>query len=213
MEKVERTQYQAALAITGSWQGSSRTKLYEELGWESLSDRRWSKRILQIHTIRNNITPIYLKEKLPALRRPMYRITNQNNFHEVNCKTSRYKNSFFSNAVSIWNKMITDFQDIPSFSSIRAHTLSLIRPKIKSTRPFRSSSSLPVESALEAVKSTQKCHNFSDTHSDICECKYGIEGTYHYLFECPLFTPQGATLTVNVVGIPQNNNLNHLAND
>ena len=35
MEKVERTQYQAALAITGTWQGSSRIKHYEELGWES----------------------------------------------------------------------------------------------------------------------------------------------------------------------------------
>ena len=48
MEKVERTQYQAALVITGTWQGSSRTRLYEELGWESLSDRRWSRRIFQI---------------------------------------------------------------------------------------------------------------------------------------------------------------------
>ena len=33
MEKVERVQYQAALAITGAWNGSSRTKHYEELGW------------------------------------------------------------------------------------------------------------------------------------------------------------------------------------
>ena len=31
MEKVERIQYQAALAITGKWQGSNRAKLYEEL--------------------------------------------------------------------------------------------------------------------------------------------------------------------------------------
>ena len=99
MEKGERTHYQTALAITGTCQRSSRTKLYEELGWERLPDRRWSRSILQIHKIRN-----------------------QNNFHEINCKTSRYKNSFFPNAVSIWNKMITDFQDIPSFSSIRAHT-------------------------------------------------------------------------------------------
>ena len=29
MEKVERTQYQAALAITGTWQGTNRSKLYE----------------------------------------------------------------------------------------------------------------------------------------------------------------------------------------
>ena len=37
MEKVERIQSQAALAVTGTWQGSSRSKLYEELGWETLS--------------------------------------------------------------------------------------------------------------------------------------------------------------------------------
>ena len=40
MEKVERIQYQAAFAISGAWLGSSRSKLYEELGWETLSDRR-----------------------------------------------------------------------------------------------------------------------------------------------------------------------------
>ena len=51
MEKVERIQYQAALAITGAWQGSSRSKLYDELGWESLSDRGRSRRNFQIHKI------------------------------------------------------------------------------------------------------------------------------------------------------------------
>ena len=51
MEKAEKCQYQAALAVTGAWQGSSRSKLYEELGWESLSERRWCRRILQIHKI------------------------------------------------------------------------------------------------------------------------------------------------------------------
>ena len=52
MERVERIQYQAALAITGAWQGSNRAKLYEELGWETLSDRRWCRRILQIYKIK-----------------------------------------------------------------------------------------------------------------------------------------------------------------
>ena len=40
MEVVEKVQYQAALAVTGAWQGSNRSQLHEELGWESLSDRR-----------------------------------------------------------------------------------------------------------------------------------------------------------------------------
>ena len=36
MEKIEKVQYLAGLAITGAWQGTDRVKLYEELGWESL---------------------------------------------------------------------------------------------------------------------------------------------------------------------------------
>ena len=47
MEEIECIQYQAAIAVTGTWKGSSRARLYKELGWESLSDLRRSRRILQ----------------------------------------------------------------------------------------------------------------------------------------------------------------------
>ena len=60
MEKLEKVQQQAALAIT-AWQGCSRSKINEELGWETLSDRRKCSRILQIHTIISNNTLSYLK--------------------------------------------------------------------------------------------------------------------------------------------------------
>ena len=43
MGKVARIRYQAALAVTGAWQGSSRVEIYEEQGWESLSERRMCK--------------------------------------------------------------------------------------------------------------------------------------------------------------------------
>ena len=45
MEKLESVQYSAALAITGAWKYTSREKLYNELGWESLNLRRWSRRL------------------------------------------------------------------------------------------------------------------------------------------------------------------------
>ena len=128
MEKVERTQYIAVLTITGTWQGSNRSKLYEELGWESLSDRRWCRRILQIHKIKNNMSPSYIKDKLPPNRRPLYRFNNSHTFHEIRFKTSRYANSFFPGAISSWNNIITNFQNVPTFTSLKAHLLSLIRP-------------------------------------------------------------------------------------
>ena len=63
MERVEKIQYQAALAVTGTWQSTSRNKIYNELSWESLSDR-WCRRLIHFFKIRNNMTPPYLKENL-----------------------------------------------------------------------------------------------------------------------------------------------------
>ena len=85
MEKAERIQYQAAVAVTGVWQGSSCSKVYEELGWESLSDRRWCRRIIHIHKIVSNNTPSYLRDKLPRYCQPLYsqRNNNDNIFHEI----------------------------------------------------------------------------------------------------------------------------------
>ena len=60
MSEIERVQYRGALAVTGTWKGSSRLKLYEELGWESLSDRRKKQRLILFFKIVNNLTPSYL---------------------------------------------------------------------------------------------------------------------------------------------------------
>ena len=43
-ENIEAVQYNAALAITGTIKEKSRDILYQELGLESLSSRRWSRR-------------------------------------------------------------------------------------------------------------------------------------------------------------------------
>ena len=67
MNSLEKVQYQSALAVTGTWQGTSLNKLYDELGWESLTDRRWSRRLIQFYKIQNNYTPIYLKLNLTQL--------------------------------------------------------------------------------------------------------------------------------------------------
>ena len=90
MEKVERIQYQAALAITGAWQGSSRAKIYDELGWETLSDRRKARGVLQIHKMIYNNTLSYLKDKLPPYCREMFSGNIRITFHAIIFKSNRY---------------------------------------------------------------------------------------------------------------------------
>ena len=45
IEKLERVQYNACLVITGAFKGTSRERLYQELGLESLKDRRWYQKM------------------------------------------------------------------------------------------------------------------------------------------------------------------------
>ena len=41
IEKIQRMLYSASLVITGAFKGTSRERLYQELGLESLKGRGW----------------------------------------------------------------------------------------------------------------------------------------------------------------------------
>ena len=61
-QKIESVQYNACLTITG---GTSREKLYSELGLESLADRRFSRRLVFFYISINGLAPKYLLDYLP----------------------------------------------------------------------------------------------------------------------------------------------------
>ena len=68
MYLIEQVQYKAALIVSGCWQGTSRGRLYDKLGWESLFVRRWSRRMTLFYKILNRRTPPYLLDHLPEHR-------------------------------------------------------------------------------------------------------------------------------------------------
>ena len=72
--KLESTQYQAALAVSGAWKGTNMDRLLEELGWETLSNRRWYRRLCLFYKIINNQTPNYLRECVPNENKSKYQL-------------------------------------------------------------------------------------------------------------------------------------------
>ena len=72
MSVLESVQYQAALAVSGAWKGTNRTKIYNELGWESLDERRMFRRLTQFYKIMSNLTPNYLRIPIPPLYGHLY---------------------------------------------------------------------------------------------------------------------------------------------
>ena len=95
MGTLESTQYQAALAVSGAWKGTSREKIYNELGWESLDNRRMFRRLVQFYKIMSNQTPEYLKFPTLSLHRHLYGVRFGNVLKDIECKTPMYRNSFF----------------------------------------------------------------------------------------------------------------------
>ena len=58
--KTEKVQYGAYLGVTGAIQGTSREKIYDELGLHSLAKRRWQGKVISFYKIKNHLLPDYL---------------------------------------------------------------------------------------------------------------------------------------------------------
>ena len=59
-QKLEKVQYRACLAITNAIQGTSKERLYDELGLYSLAKRRWRSKLIFFYKIINGMLPDYL---------------------------------------------------------------------------------------------------------------------------------------------------------
>ena len=159
-----------------------------------------------------NKTPLYLHDRLPPKHKPFL----FNVFRNIKCRTDRCMNSFFPNAVASWNTIIYNFEDFPSFDSLKEHMLSLFRPKIKSIfgvhDPLALQHLFQLRVSLSPLRSHKNRHNFIDTPSDICHCKQGSEDSNHFLFSCPSYITERETLEISVKEILLRNNLIHLEN-
>ena len=90
----KQVQYNAALAITGTIKCTSRSKLYNVLGLESLESRRRLRRLCFPHKIISNGLPAYLYELIPN-KSHQYITRNVNDIATYQCRTDAFKFSFF----------------------------------------------------------------------------------------------------------------------
>ena len=103
-QKLESIQYNAALALTGAIRGSSREKLYQELGLESLQLRRWYRKLCCFYKIYNKQAPGYLTELIPTCNEA-YQTRHVANVPSLSFRHNFFKNTFFSSALLEWNKL------------------------------------------------------------------------------------------------------------
>ena len=95
--KLEKVQYRACLAITGAIQGTSRQKLYDELGLHSLSKRRWRNKPIFFYKILNGLLPKYLYSYLTFPNQENYPLRSAltNKAIVIPSRTITFKKTFF----------------------------------------------------------------------------------------------------------------------
>ena len=90
--KIEMIQYQAAFVITGAIKDTSRDRRYQEIGLESLADRRWSCKIFFFLKIVNGLFPSHLPSYLNRYNDGEYQTKSacQNQMITLTPKVSNY---------------------------------------------------------------------------------------------------------------------------
>ena len=93
-QKLESIPYNACLAITGVIRDTSKEKLYQKLGLESLQLRRWYRKLGMFYKIFKSKSPQYLFKLIPE-KTSSYVTRNAENIPLFNIKHKFYKNPFF----------------------------------------------------------------------------------------------------------------------
>ena len=106
---IESVQYQAAIIVTGCWQGTNRGKLLKEIGWESLEVRRTFHRLTLYH-----LAPSYLNT-LNALQDPP-------------TGTDRYNITCFPFCFTKWDSLDPLLQNNTNTKQLKSDFLCQIRP-------------------------------------------------------------------------------------
>ena len=121
---IEQVQYKAALIVIGCWQGTSRDKLYDELGWEMLSDRRWFRRLTLFYKISNGYTTSYLSDHIPNRKETHYNLRRKDELETPIIRTLRYENSFFPYCIREWNTLDDELKSLPKLQSFKKHLVT-----------------------------------------------------------------------------------------
>ena len=189
MKILESTQYQAALAVSGCWRGTNTDKIYEELGWESLDQRRYFRRLVMFYKLANGMVPNYLRE---PVRFPQ-RILRSSDIPLIKNRTDRYLHSFYPDSVINWNNIGTEIREAKTISIFKNTLLGIIRPpkkEIFGIHNYGLKWIFQLRVGLSCLRDHKHKHHFIDTPSPLCSCNISDETTIHYLLECSNFNSE-----------------------
>ena len=177
-DKVESVQYNAVLAITDAIRGTSKEKLYQELGLESLRNRRWLRRMFSLYKNISTKSSSYLYELILSRQRS-HRYPGC--FKALRCRTELFRNSFLPFTVNKWNRLDSDIKNSDAYTIFCKKLLAFIRPVGNSMygiyNPFGVKLINRLRFGFSHLREHKFRHNFADTMKMLYSCTRETENT------------------------------------
>ena len=190
---IEGLQYEAARICTGARKYTSRARLLAELGWEPLHIRRHFFKLVHFYKIINKLSPPYLYDLLPnyVIAQAGRPLRNSRQLRHINCRTTRYFNSFLPSSVRLWNDLPDDIKESPSLSlfKLKLSKLLFFRHEIPNYFAYGDRFSSIIHTQLRLGQSGLNSHLFEKNivPSAACSCNFPNENICHFFLYCPLY--------------------------
>ena len=119
--QLESIHNEVARIVSGATKLCSIQKLLEELGWETLQERRTKHKPVIFYKILNGLTPDYLSDLLLPLVRETnpYNLRNANNIQSLCTRTNLFVNSFLPCTIRAWNDLSEDVKAADSVAAFK----------------------------------------------------------------------------------------------
>ena len=190
---IESVQYEAARIVTGMRKGTSRLKLYNELGWDSLKERRKKQKLIFVYKSLGGYLPGNISDYFASFINigDNYSFRNTRYFNIPRSNTQSYKQSFFPSALELWNNLDQETQNMTSLSAFkRKLNIGLIKPPGHYSAGPRKLNIIYCQLRNEVSNLNDHLYRSHLSESPRCACGGDIENNSHYFYDCPLYVRQ-----------------------
>lgn len=138
---LELIQRRAALLCTGAFRRTPSILLRNEVGWDTLANRRKDAKIVLMFKLINDLTPQYLSDLIPPQVQitTHYPLRNRTHFRVPLARTQLNKNSFIPATLRQWNALDPDLRNCRTLPTFKTKIKSKFKPnpltKVYSTCP------------------------------------------------------------------------------
>ena len=154
----------AGLAIAGAVKGTSKEKVYQELGFESLQQRRWYWKLCCLFKIIKNKLSSYLFQLF--LSSTSRYLTRNSNISQIRTKHNFFKNFFFPSTINEWNNLDPDICNSESVVVFKSRILKFMWPKPNNIYNCHNAKGIRLITRLRLGLSHLRKHKFKHSFHD-----------------------------------------------